>query len=168
VPGAPRSPTPRSGNRAATLHWTAPASAGGAGVLGYVVTPCLGNSAQNAQTFMSNATAATIAPLLNAKTYTFTLAATDAVGIGPPSNPTAPITVGTPGAPRSVTATAWPGRALLRWAPPSVTNGIAITGYTVIPFSGATPQRARTFKATVTTAAITGFAALYTFKVAAQ
>ncbi len=83
---APQSTTATAGNGTATVHWTAPASNGGAAVTGYVVTPTLttpsGPVDQPAKTFASTATTQTITGLTNAKSYSFSVAAKNANGRG--------------------------------------------------------------------------------------
>jgi hypothetical protein len=83
VPGAPTigTATAASGNKA-TVTWTAPSSNGGSPITGYVVTPYIGSAAQTAQTFTSTATSETVTGLSSNKTYTFKVAASNAVGTG--------------------------------------------------------------------------------------
>ena len=61
------------------------------------------------------------------------------------SGPAAPPT--TPAAPAGVTATAGDGSALVSWTAPS-DGGSPITGYTITPFIGTTPQTAKTVTGT--------------------
>ena len=92
VPGAPTGlgATVRSG--AATVWWTAPPQSPDV-ITGYVVTPYSGGVAMAPQTFASTFTAETIWGLANGRTYTFRVAAINAIGVGPASVSTARVTV---------------------------------------------------------------------------
>ena len=57
---------------------------------GYIVTPYLAGAAQSPRTF--NTTTATVTGLTTAKTYTFKVAARNAVGTGPQSTASNPVT----------------------------------------------------------------------------
>ncbi len=87
APLAPTNVTAAPGNGAATVSWTAPAN-GGSPITSYTVTPYLGSVAQPATTVTGSppATTATISGLQNGASYTFTVAATNAIGTGPPSS----------------------------------------------------------------------------------
>ena len=113
--------TATAGNAQATVTWSAPASNGGSAITGYVVTPYIGTTAQSSTT-VGNVTSTLISPLTNGTSYTFRVAAINAIGTGNQSadsnavTPVAPATV--PGAPTIGTATAGnaqatvPGRRL--------------------------------------------------------
>jgi virginiamycin B lyase len=78
--------------------------------------------------------------------------------------------VGTPGAPTAVTASArGGGTATVKWKAPTITNGAPIAGYVVTPIKAGVAQKPLTFKSTATTQTISGLIAgkSYTFKVAA-
>jgi hypothetical protein len=85
VPGAPTNVSAVPGDASATVSWTAPTSNGGSPITAYRVTPYIGTTAQTATTFTSTATSQTISGLTNGTTYTFTVAAINAVGPGPDS-----------------------------------------------------------------------------------
>ena len=103
----PDSPTATAGNARPRVSWTAPASNGGSPITGYVVTPYIGGVAQPPQTFNSTATTQTVTGLTNGTTYTFKVAAINAVGTGPPSAASNAVTPRPPpGAPTIGTATA--------------------------------------------------------------
>ena len=75
--------------------------------------------------------------LTNGTTYTFKVKATNAVGTGPASpksNPVTPAKV--PGAPRGVTATAGNGEATVSFKAPTSNGGSPITSYTAISSPG--------------------------------
>ncbi len=59
---------------------------------GYIVTPYLAGAAQSPRTFNTTATTATVTGLTTAKTYTFKVAARNAVGTGPQSTASNPVT----------------------------------------------------------------------------
>ena len=83
TPGAPTIGTAtKLTNSTVSVSWTAPASNGGSAVTGYVVTPYIGGTAQTAQTFNTTATTDTVTGLSNFSTYTFKVAAINAVGTG--------------------------------------------------------------------------------------
>ena len=171
APGAPTVGTATSGNAQATMTWTAPASNGGSVIMGYVVTPYIGATAQPAQTFNSTATTQTITGLTNGTTYTFKVAAKNAVGTGSQSAASASVTPRTvPGAPGTPTASSGSGQSLVTWTAPASNGGSPVTGYVVTPYIGATAQPAKTFNSTATTQTITGLTngTTYTFKVAAM
>ena len=103
-PGTPRSVSAVPlGNGTAYVTWHAPVN-NGAPITSYVVTPYLGTVAQRPVLFNSRATAARVTGLQNGKAYRFTIAARNAVDIGPSSLKTAPISVGAPGRPGKPTA----------------------------------------------------------------
>ncbi len=89
VPGAPTGVTAQAGDGAAAVRWTAPASDGGRPISGYTVAvspPAAG------ATVHVNATTASVTGLTNGTAYQFTVSATNAVGTGPASQPSAPVT----------------------------------------------------------------------------
>ena len=86
APTAPARPTAVAatpGNASATVTWTAPAN-DGSPITSYTVTPYVGTTAQPATTITGSppASSATIGGLTNGITYTFTVAATNAIGTG--------------------------------------------------------------------------------------
>src|SRR4051794_27377557 len=89
VAGAPR-------DSAVALTWTAPTSDGGTAITSYRIVPYIGNNAQTPVTTPSAATGFTVTGLTNGTTYTFTVAANNAVGTGPASDPSAPVTPAVP------------------------------------------------------------------------
>lgn len=82
VPGPPGIGAATRGNGDASLWWTAPASDGGVPITGYTVTPYIGAVAQPVRTFLSTATTQVISGLTNDTTYSFRVAAVNAVGTG--------------------------------------------------------------------------------------
>jgi hypothetical protein len=123
APLAPPSSAASPANGAARVTWTKPADNGTA-LTQYQVTPFLnGVEAQPPQFFGPDSTAQTVTGLGNGQTYTFTIAAENGWGYGPPNHETAPITVGAPGKPTAVTASAGQKSAVVHWTAPSANNG---------------------------------------------
>ena len=86
APGTPGQPTATGANASASLTWAAPVD-GGSPITSYTVTPYIGTSAQS-PTIVSGTpppTTTTIGGLTNGTAYSFTVAATNAVGTGPES-----------------------------------------------------------------------------------
>ncbi|MEZ5205017.1 MAG: fibronectin type III domain-containing protein [Acidimicrobiales bacterium] len=167
---APTGVTGTAGIGAVTLSWIAPVSDGGSPIIGYVVTPYIGASPQTPVTFNSTATTQTITGLGNGTTYTFTVQAETANGVGPESAPSTPITPrNVPGSPYSVTGTPGNGQVTLTWSAPVSNGGSPLTGYTVTPSIGSSAQTPIAFDSTATSQTITGLTngTTYTFKVKA-
>jgi microcystin-dependent protein len=95
VPGVPTGVTATAGDGQVSLSWSAPISNGGSPVTGYVVTPYIGTTAQTPVSEPSAPTAARITGLANGATYTFTVAATNAVGTGTESAASDPVVLPT-------------------------------------------------------------------------
>src|SRR5207249_1610629 len=92
----------------------------------------------------------TVAGLTNGTSYSFTVAATNAVGTGPPSAPASATPATTPGAPTGLTATRGNGQVTLNWSAPSSDGGSAITGYTATASRGGAPCSTASLGCTVT------------------
>jgi hypothetical protein len=75
------------------VSWNAP-SDGGSAITGYTVTPFIGATAQTPTTVTGSppASSTTVGGLTNGTAYTFTVKATNAVGTGPASTPSNPVT----------------------------------------------------------------------------
>jgi Domain of unknown function (DUF4082)/Fibronectin type III domain/Bacterial Ig domain len=172
TPGAPTGVSATAGSLSATVNWTPPVSDGGSPLTGYRITPYIGATAQTPVTAASSATSAAVPSLTAGTSYTFTVAAINAVGAGPESatsNAVTPTTVAAPGAPTGATASAKNSGAQVNWTAPSNDGGSPLTGYRITPYIGASAQAATTVSASATTAAIGGLAngTAYTFRVAA-
>lgn len=170
APGAPTALLGGSGDRKVTLSWVGPSDNGGSSVTGYVVTPFIGSIAQTHVVFNSALTTQTVTGLTNGTSYSFRVAAINAIGTGPMSESSGllkPVTV--PGAPGSVGVTGGDARVTVSWTPPSSNGGTAITGYVVTPYIGGTAQSSVVFNSTLTTQSIVGLTngTAYTFRVSA-
>ena len=136
MPGkVPGPPVPVSavpyGSGVAKLIWEAPTTNGGSAIIGYVVTPFVGASAQPKQAFGTPATTQMIAGLQNGKVYQFEIAAKNAVGLGPYSPNSGSMTVGAPGQPGNATAVkVGTGSLKATFAAPG-DSGATITSYAV-------------------------------------
>jgi serine protease len=94
-PGAPGSVTAQAGNASATVSWAA-AAANGSPITRYTVTASPGGATATS----TGATTATVTGLANGTAYRFTVTATNAVGTGPASTPSAASTPVAPGVDR--------------------------------------------------------------------
>jgi hypothetical protein len=88
VPGAPTRVAGTSGKNAVTVTWTAPASNGGAPILGYEVVA----APPAATCSTSGATRCTVTGLSGGTPYTFQVRARNSAGWGPLSTSSAPVT----------------------------------------------------------------------------
>ena len=133
TPGAPSEVGATAGDGQATVSFSPPASNGGSPITGYTVTATdATDPAHGGQTATGPASPITVTGLTNGDSYTFTVAATNAVGTGPASGASNPVTPATtPGAPSEVGATAGDGQATVSFSPPASNGGSPITGYTV-------------------------------------
>ena len=174
APGAARRLVADPGNGSAVLSWSAPATSGGRPIGGYVVTPFVGGSPGTPRVFTTPARSQTITGLTNGTTYSFAVAAINAVGTGPQSARSAAIAVGAPATPL-VSAVGSSTRAALTWSAP-LDNGYAVTSYTVTVYRNGVLQTDKTHVVTCTQPCVpgrswtvTGLAngTNYTFRVAA-
>ena len=90
APGAPTSVSAEGGNAQATVSFLAPAEDGGSAIAEYIVTPYVGGAPQTPTTGASSPV--TVTGLANGTAYTFTVAATNALGTGPASTPSNSVT----------------------------------------------------------------------------
>jgi hypothetical protein len=88
VPGQPTGVSASPANASATVSWTPPSNDGGTPITGYTITPYIGSTAQTPFTVNDDsASSAILSGLTNGTAYTFTVAATNGAGSGPPSSP---------------------------------------------------------------------------------
>jgi hypothetical protein len=174
VPGAPTGVTATAGLNSATVSWTAPSS-NGSPITSYTITPYIGTQAQTATTINGSppATNTTITGLAGGTAYTFTVTATNGIGIGPassPSNSVTPTSPSVPAAPTGVTATPSNASATVSWTAPN-NGGSQILSYTITPYIGSQAQTATTINGSppATNTTVTGLTngTSYTFTVTA-
>jgi hypothetical protein len=92
VPGAPTGVSAQGDTKSALVGWTAPSSDGGSSITGYTVTPFVGTTAQTATQVGASTTSTRITELTNGTSYTFKVAATNAVGTGAQSGASSAVT----------------------------------------------------------------------------
>jgi hypothetical protein len=169
VPGAPTSVAAAPGAAQATVSWSAPASDGTSAITGYDVTPYVAGVAQVASS-VSAVTTATVGGLTNGTTYTFRVAAKNAIGTGAQSTDSNAVTPkAVPAVPTNVTATLGVGQATVNWVAPSSDGGSAITGYDVTRYVGGVAYGTSSV-GVVTQTTVSGLTngTTYTFRVAAK
>ncbi|MEV7988121.1 fibronectin type III domain-containing protein [Micromonospora sp. NPDC085948] len=167
-PAAPARPTASWRAGTATVNWKAPADRGSA-LTGYLVTAYRNGKKAKTVTFDASTTTQKIEGLTAKATYTFTVAAKNAEGVGPASKRSAGAKImALPGAPTIIAVTADTATALLSWTP-GPNGGSPITGYIVTPWVNGVRQPAQTFGA-ATTNTVTGLfpTTAYRFTVAAR
>ncbi|MGN6696117.1 MAG: fibronectin type III domain-containing protein, partial [Aquihabitans sp.] len=133
VPSAPSPGAVVPGDGSARVSWTLPQTDGGSPITGYRVTPYAGGTALAPQVFSSAALVQTVTGLANGTAYTFRIAAVNAAGTGPPSEPTEAVPVGSPAAPTGVTGVPGATSVLVSWTAPA-SNGAPITASIITPY----------------------------------
>lgn len=160
-PGPPTAAAATAGNGQAAVTWKAPADDGGESITGYTVT-----STPGTLTCTTASLGCSVSGLTNGTSYTFTVTATNSVGPGPASTPTAPVTPRTvPGAPTGVTGAAGNARVVVSWRQPATTGGDSITLYEATANPGGATCRSRTTLSCTVTGLTNG--QTYTFTVTA-
>ena len=124
VPGAPTNVSASAGNATATVSWAAPASDGGSPITSYTVSSFTGGvpAGLSASVVGGGQNTALVAGLTNGVTYSFSVHATNAIGDGPESAQSAPVTPA---------AAATPDLSLAMTGPASVVAG-ANAVYTLV------------------------------------
>ena len=137
VPDAPTAVTATSGDRTATVTWTAPASDGGRPITRYTVTSSPGaRTCTVTTTPLATSCTFTSGDLTNGTAYTFTVVATNVTGDGAASSASATVTPsGLPGTPLIVSAKPGDTTVSLTWTAPD-DNGSPITRYHVTASPG--------------------------------
>jgi hypothetical protein len=170
VSNVPTNVTAVPGNTQATVSWSAPGSDGGSPITGYDVTRYAAGLAPVTTSVVGAGTEATISGLANGTTYTFRVAATNAIGTSAQSADSNPVTPRRlPDAPTSVSATAGAGQATVNWSTPASDGGSPITGYAVTRYVAGVAQGTNNVGA-VTQTIVGGLTngTTYTFRVAAK
>lgn len=154
-------------NASARVKYTLPA-VNSAPIQSFTVWPVQGSTVGAPQVFDTpSATQLTVTGLTNGLSYSFRIAATNAVGTGPYST-TAAVTVGAPTAPGFPSAQPGDTTARVAWQASS-DNGSAITAYKITPYIGTTAQAPQVFNSTARSQTVTGLVngTTYTFQVVA-
>ena len=154
VPGPPAGVTARAGDQLAEVTWNAP-TPDDPTITGYVVTTSPADTP--AVTVDHTARTATVTGLTNGTAYTFTVAATNPDGTGPPSDPSPPITPVPPAATTltvaaSPTSVLYGGTVQLTGRLQQTNTEAGIAGETLILERRPTRTTSWTTLATVTTA----------------
>jgi predicted phage tail protein len=132
TPGPPTDVTGARGNGQVTVSFTAPADNGGDPITSYTVTASPGGADAS-----GSAGPIVVTGLTNGTAYTLTVRATNSVGVGTASRPSAAVTPATiPGAPTSIVGTRGNGQVSVSFTAPSDNGGDPITSYTVTASPG--------------------------------
>ena len=132
VPGKPTAVVATRGNGSASVSWSA-APANGNAITGYAVT----SSPGGLTCATTGALSCGVSGLTNGTSYTFTVTATNGIGTGDPSLPSAPVVPATvPTKPLGVAAEPNNTRATVSWSAPSSDGGDSIAAYTVTSSPG--------------------------------
>ena len=130
LPGAPATVTATGGNAQVTVTWTAPGSNGGSSIFSYEVY----RAGTSSPICTGLSQPCTDSGRADGFTYTYTVRARNAVGLGPGTSDSA-TTWDVPDAPGNFTATGGVGQIALSWAAPAP-NGSAITQYDIFRDGG--------------------------------
>jgi fibronectin type 3 domain-containing protein len=136
APSVPRSVTAAAGPNAGdiSVNWTAPLDNGSGPLSGYRVYRGTASGALSAiADVAASTTTFTDTGLGNGATRFYAVTALNVAGESVRSNEASATTFNTPGAPRTASATAGPGRGQITvtWAAPLTNGGSAVTGYRV-------------------------------------
>ncbi len=133
VPGVPQYVSASPGSTKASVSFYAPSSDGNSPITAYTVTASPGGA-----TVTGLSSPLVVTGLTNGTAYTFTVKATNAVGVGPASNPTSSVTpfLSVPGVPQYVSASPGSTKASVSFYAPSSDGNSPITSYTVTASPG--------------------------------
>jgi hypothetical protein len=159
-----------AGPSSANVTWTEPTTGGTPS--SYKITPYDGTTALTPTIATAPATKKKVGGLTTGHSYRFTVQAVNGSGGGPvsaQSNAVTPSDPIAPGAPTAVVARPITRAAQVSWTAPEDDGESPITGYTVTPYIGSTPQDPVTVSGTTTTKTVTGLTNgfTYTFRVKA-
>jgi streptogramin lyase len=124
APGAPSSVTATAGRTSASVAWSAPASDGGATIVGYTVTASPGGATCS---WTSGPLTCTVPGLTAGTAYTFTVTATNGAGVSAASA-------------ASNAVTPWDGAAYHPVAPTRILDSRSATGGWGAPLTAGTPK----------------------------
>jgi len=171
TPPAPTNVSATPFNSSAAVSWTN-ASPGGRQPDSWTITPVIGSTPQTglAKTVGGATTNITITGLTNGTSYTFRVTGANSRGTGQPGTSNAATPVAVPGAPTGVSAIAGNASAVVRWTAPADVGGGPLTGYSIVPLVGSSPQPAQPAPASATSLQVTGLTngTTYAFTVAAS
>jgi Fibronectin type III domain len=127
VPGPAAGVVGTPGAGSVAVAWTAPADLGGGIFSGYVATATPGG-----QSCSTTSTGCTVGGLTNGQSYSFRVVASNSLGAGMPTDPSAPVTPRTvPNKPTGVTAVSTDSAATVSWIAPVFNGGATISSFTV-------------------------------------
>lgn len=132
IPSAPTNLFAISADQSAILSWSAPTTTGGSPITGYRVNDASGNVAYDGSGNVTRSR--TITGLVNGQTYSYTVLAFNANGASELSS-AFQVTIGFPGTPLNLTATAGNTAVTLTWSAPSP-GGSPISRYGIYDSSG--------------------------------
>ncbi|MBQ1074981.1 fibronectin type III domain-containing protein [Micromonospora sp. C31] len=167
-PAAPAAPRAARKGEQAVVTWKAPDDRGSS-ITGYVVTPYRNGKAQKRLAFDASKTSRKVGGLRAGGTYTFTVAAKNAAGVGPASKRSARAGIlALPSAPTVISVYANSVAATLSWTP-GFDGGSPVTNWVVTPYIGAARQASQTL-GPATSGVVTGLTSgvTYRFTVAAR
>jgi fibronectin type 3 domain-containing protein len=135
VPSAPMGLSASAGDRSVALSWYAPQDDGGSAITGYRVYRGMSSASMSLLTQVTGLSYTDIS-VTNGVTYTYQVAALNAVGQSEPSSsvtatPGSSSETTVPGTPLNVKAVGGDGAVTVYWDPPASDGGSLITGYKI-------------------------------------